>query len=56
MLAALAEPKPLAEIVAAAGLTDGQVRYTLSRLLASGEVVMHGAQGIQRTTYARIGG
>lgn len=53
VLAALAEPRPLAEIVAATGLTEGQVRYALSRLLASGEVVMHGAQGVRRTAYAR---
>ena len=52
-LAALTESKPLAEIVATTGLTDGQVRYALSRLLASREVVMHGAQGVRRTVYAR---
>lgn len=52
-LAALTESKSLAEIVATTGLTDGQVRYALSRLLASREVVMHGAQGVRRTVYAR---
>ena len=40
------------ELVGATGLSEGQVRYALSQLIASQAVVMQGAQGVRGTTYA----
>ena len=53
VLLALDEPRPVADIIAAAGLTEGQVRYALVHLIQTGEIVMEGAQGVRGTRYAR---
>ena len=46
----------LHELVEATGLTEGQVRYALKRLIETGDVVMIGSQGVRDTRYERSGG
>ena len=53
VLAALDRARSLSELIATTGLSEGQVRYALARLIAQGEVVMEGAQGVRNTTYVR---
>lgn len=55
VLRALDRPRSLAQVITETGLTDGQVRYALSRLIDAGDVVMEGAQGVRVTRYARGG-
>jgi ATP-dependent DNA helicase RecG len=55
VLGALDQPRSLTEIIMTTGLTDGQVRYALTQLIAAGEAVMVGSQGVRGTTYARDG-
>jgi len=52
VLAALDAPRQLGEVVQATGLTAGQVRFALSRLIDAGSVRMLGAQGQRDTRYA----
>jgi ATP-dependent DNA helicase RecG len=54
VLATLDRPRAINEIVGRSGLTIGQVRYALERLIADGRVEMHGAQGRRSTTYAKV--
>lgn len=56
ILAALPVSRSVKELTALTGLTDGQVRYALNRLIDVGEVTMVGAQGVRGTTYERIDG
>lgn len=55
VLGALDQARPLSEIIAATGLTQGQVRYALTQLIAAEEVTMLGSQGVRGTTYVRRG-
>lgn len=55
VLGVLDQPRSLTEIIMATGLTDGQVRYALNQLMAAGEAVMLGSQGVRGTSYARDG-
>lgn len=41
-------------MVAGSGLTDGQVRYALNKLLAAGRLERLGGQGLRSTTYRRV--
>ena len=45
----------VADIVAASGLTDNQVRYGLKQLLDAGAITMIGGRGIRNTLYTRSG-
>lgn len=56
LLEALSRPRSLNELIATTGLSEGQVRYALARLLTSGAVIMHGSQGVRNTTYSRSTG
>lgn len=56
ILSAMAAASTLHELVAATGLTEGQVRYALKRLIESGDVVMIGSQGVRDTRYERSPG
>lgn len=51
ILAALGEAQPLGDLIRITGLSEGQVRYALTQLIASGDVVMQGSQGMRDTTY-----
>lgn len=53
ILAALDEPRPLTRIAELTGLTEGQTRFALNRLISTGRVSMLGAQGQRGTVYAR---
>lgn len=54
VLALLDQPRSLEEIEARSGLTEGQIRYALRRLIEDGSVQMLGAQGRRDTKYTRI--
>ena len=53
ILAVLTDPRTFAEIVEATGLTGGQVRYALRRLIESKHVVLEGAHGVRGSRYRR---
>ena len=53
ILATLTDPRTFAEIVEATGLTGGQVRYALRRLIESNRVVLEGAHGVRGSRYRR---
>lgn len=53
ILAALTEPQTVKELIAATDLTDGQVRFALTKLQRSGHVEMLGSQGVRTTRYRR---
>lgn len=50
-LAAATGPLTIHELVAATGMTIGQIRYALARPLVEGIVVMDGRQGLKSTRY-----
>ena len=54
ILDALQTDKNFEELVAATGLSEGQVRYGLRVLIATDRVAMHGSQGNRGTKYARV--
>jgi len=56
ILGAMERAATLHELVEATGLTEGQVRYALKRLIGSGDVAMIGSQGVRDTHYERSGG
>lgn len=56
ILGAVAKASTLHQILGATGLTEGQVRYALKKLIDNGDVVMLGSQGVRATRYERAGG
>lgn len=53
ILGAMATASTLRGIIEATGLTEGQVRYALKKLIEKGDIVMVGSQGVRDTHYER---
>lgn len=54
LLSLLAQPRTRADLVDASGLSAGQVRYALGRLLEVGTVAREGGQGHRTTHYSAV--
>lgn len=53
ILDGLEAPQTFQQIAARSGLTTGQTRYAIGKLLDAGLLVQHGGQGVRGTTYTR---